>query len=193
MGTDTGQGLALGAASGAALGAIIDHGDPWAGVLIGAAGGALAGSGIGHFMDQRKQDLAKTLQPQVDAGNASVQLLAGKAISVDMTGQSAFSPGSAVINTTFLATLEPIAKVLRTYGKMTVQIIGHPDAGGTQAERLNLANQRAEAVRNQMLGMGVPPALIAASGTSVSDYNDGRAVLILRPIITGGLGPPPSV
>ncbi len=191
--TDTGAGLGIGAASGAALGAIIDHGDPWAGVLIGAAGGALAGMGIGHYMDQRKQDLAKVLEPQVNAGNATVEMLPGKAIQIDMTGQSAFAPGSAVVNTNFLGTLQPVANVLRTYGKMMISIIGHPDAGGTQAERLALASQRAEAVRSQLIALGVPLALISSSGTATSDYNDGRAVLILRPIVTGGLASPPGV
>ncbi len=185
MQTDTGKGTAVGAVGGAALGAIIDHADPWAGVLVGAAGGALTGALAGHFMDKRKQDLAKTLQPQVNAGDATVEMLPGKAIQVEMTGKTGFAPGSAVINDAFLGTLSPIASVVRTYGKMTVQVIGHPDAGGTQAERATIASQRAEAVRTQLLGMGVPPALVTASGTAISDSNDGKVVIILRPIVSG--------
>jgi outer membrane protein OmpA-like peptidoglycan-associated protein len=182
METDTGKGVAIGAIGGAALGAIIDHSDPWAGVLVGAAGGALAGGLAGHFMDQRKQDLAKQLQPQVNAGDAEVQLLAGNAVMVSMTGQTRFAPGSAVLSPAFLPTLKEVSSVVRTYGKMTVSIIGHPDAGGTEAQRQSLANQRAEAVRVQMLGMGVQPALLHASGTAASDYNDGRVVLMLHPV-----------
>ncbi len=182
MGTDTGKGVAIGAVGGAALGAIIDHADPWAGVLVGAASGALIGGVAGHFMDQRKQDLAKELQPQVNAGNAQVELLSGNAVMVSMTGNTRFAPGSAVISPAFLPTLQEVASVLKTYGKMTIAVIGHPDAGGTTAERQNLANQRAEAVRVQLLGMGVPSALIASSGTATSDYNDGRVVLMLHPI-----------
>jgi hypothetical protein len=37
-------------------------------------------------------------------------------------------------------------------------------------------------LRAQLIAMGVPPALIVASGISVSDYNDGRVVLMLHPI-----------
>ena len=182
MGTDTGKGVAIGAVGGAALGAIIDHADPWAGVLVGAASGALIGGVAGHFMDQRKQDLSKQLQPQVNAGDAQVEMLSGNAVMVSMTGKTRFAPGSAVITPAFLPTLQEVASVLKTYGKMTVAVIGHPDAGGTAAERQNLANQRAEAVRVQLLGMGVPSALIASSGTATSDYNDGRVVLMLHPI-----------
>jgi outer membrane protein OmpA-like peptidoglycan-associated protein len=182
MKTDTGKGVAVGAIGGAALGAIIDASDPWAGVLVGAAGGALTGGLVGHFMDQRKENLAKQLQPQINAGDADVQLLSGNALMVSMTGTTRFAPGSAVINPAFISTLQEVASVVKTYGKMTVSIIGHPDAGGTEAERQALANQRAEAVRNQMLGMGVPPAVLLSSGTAKSDYNDGRVVLMLHPI-----------
>jgi outer membrane protein OmpA-like peptidoglycan-associated protein len=101
---------------------------------------------------------------------------------VSMTGKTRFAPDSAVINPAFLSTLKEVASVVRTYGKMTVSIIGHPDAGGTEVERQTLANQRAEAVRNQLLGMNVPPAVLLASGTAKSDFNDGRVVLMLHPI-----------
>jgi len=33
-----------------------------------------------------------------------------------------------------------------------------------------------------LIAMGVPNALVVASGTSVSDYNDGHVVLMLHPI-----------
>ncbi len=190
MKPDTGQGVVVGTLSGAVIGAVADPADPWAGALIGAAGGALAGGLAGHYMDQRKQDLAKTLQPQVAAGDAALTLLPGNALQVEMTGTTRFAPGSSVVNAAFLGTLQPIAQVLQAYGKMTLQVIGHPDAGGTPEQRMTLANQRAEAVRTQLLGMGVPAVLISASGTAVGDANDGRAVLILRPIIAG-VPPPP--
>src|SRR5208337_4404659 len=63
--TDTGQGALIGAGGGALLGALVDmHGNPMAGALIGAAGGALAGGVVGHFMDERKQNLANELAPE---------------------------------------------------------------------------------------------------------------------------------
>ena len=53
--TDTEKGGILGGAGGAALGAIIYHGNPLAGALIGAAAGVLTGGLAGHFMDDRKK------------------------------------------------------------------------------------------------------------------------------------------
>jgi outer membrane protein OmpA-like peptidoglycan-associated protein len=183
--TDTGKGAVLGGGGGAALGAIIDTGNPLVGAVIGAAGGALVGAAVGHYMDKRKQDLEKTLAPEINAGQASVQILKDNSLLVSMTQQTAFAPQSAVINPGFLPTLKKIADVVSTYGKMTIGVIGHPDRQGTHGERQRLADQRAEAVRIQLLGMGVPPALVTASGNPNSQYMDGRVEVVLTPLVSG--------
>ena len=109
--TETGKGAVLGGGGGAAIGAILDAGNPLAGAIIGAAGGALIGAATGHFMDQRKQDLEKTLAPEINAGQAQVQILKDNSLLVSMTQQTAFAPQSAVINPGFLSTLQKIADV----------------------------------------------------------------------------------
>ena len=78
---------------------------------------------------------------------------------------------------------EEVGNVVKTYGKMTVHVIGHPDAKGTRAEREKLADQRAEAVRLQLLGMGVKPALVTAAGHTGEKELDGRVDLILNPVV----------
>jgi outer membrane protein OmpA-like peptidoglycan-associated protein len=183
--TDTGKGAVLGGGGGAALGAILDAGNPLAGAIIGAAGGALVGAAVGHYMDNRKQDLEKTLAPEINAGQAQVQILKDNSLLVSMTQQTAFAPQSAVINPGFLPTLQKIASVVSTYGKMSIGVIGHPDRQGTYGERERLADQRAEAVRVQLLGMGVPPVLVTATGNPNSQYMDGRVELILTPLVSG--------
>lgn len=183
--TDTGKGAILGGAGGAGLGALIYHANPLAGALIGAAGGALIGGAIGHFMDERKKNLEKDLAPQINAGQISVQMLPGNALQVTTTGQTAFAPGSAVVNKGFIPTLQIVANVVKTYGKTTITVVGHPDAGGTAAQRASLANQRAEAVRNMLLVMGVPPILVIASGDPNSNYLDGRVVMVITPVTSG--------
>jgi outer membrane protein OmpA-like peptidoglycan-associated protein len=182
MQTDQGKGAIAGGIGGGAIGALVSDGSPW-GALIGAAGGALVGDLAGSYMDSRKQDLTKVLAPEINAGLASVQLLPGNSLEVTMTGETAFPPGSAVINAAFLPTLQKVASVVSTYGKMSVAVIGHPDATGAREEREKLADQRAEAVRVQLLGMGVRPALVSASGNPNSKYLDGRVELILTPIV----------
>lgn len=185
--TDTGQGALLGAGGGALVGALVDmHGDPLAGALIGAAGGALVGALVGHHMDEQKQNLAKVLEPEINAGQAQVQLLPGNSIQVTMTGWTAFAQGSSVINPAFLSTLQKIAGVINKYGKMSITVIGHPDAGGAVQQQQWLAYQRAEAVRVQLIGMGVKPILVRATDNPGNSYTDGRVELILSPVQISG-------
>jgi len=183
MQTDTGKGALFGGAGGAIIGGLIDEGDPAVGMLIGAAGGALAGGLVGHHMDSQKQNLTKALAPEVNDGDVSIQLLKNNALRVDMTGKTRFASGSAVLNPAFLTALQKVASVARTYGKVTITVIGHPDAGGSPEARERLANQRAEAVRVQLLGMGVPPILVSASGNTRTSYEDGRALLMIYPVV----------
>ena len=183
MQTDTGKGALFGGAGGAIIGGLIDHADPAVGMLIGAAGGALAGGLVGHHMDTQRQNLAKALAPEVNNGDVTIQLLQNNTLRIDMTGQTRFAPGSAVLNPAFLAALQKVASVARTYGKVTITVIGNPDPGGGFADRQALANQRAEAIRLQLIGMGVPPILVTASGNPQSTWEDGRAQLMIYPIV----------
>jgi outer membrane protein OmpA-like peptidoglycan-associated protein len=177
MQTDTGKGALFGGAGGALIGGLIDEGDPAVGMLIGGL--------VGRHMDTQRQNLTKALAPEINDGDVSIQLLKNNALRVDMTGQTRFAPGSAVLNPAFLTALQKVASVARTYGKITIVVIGHPDAGGGYEARERLSNQRAEAVRIQLLGMGVPPILVSASGNPRTTYEDGRAVLMIYPIVGG--------
>ncbi|EFK09776.1 OmpA family protein [delta proteobacterium NaphS2] len=181
--TDTEKGGILGGAGGAALGAIIYHGNPLAGAVIGAAAGVLTGGVVGHFMDDRKKDLTKALAPQINAGEVTLQVLKGNVILVTQTGETAFAPGSSVVKQDFISTIQTVANIMKTYGKMTVDIIGHPDRTGTKTERQTLADQRAEAVRTMFLGMGISPALVRSSGNANSQYLDGRVELVITPVV----------
>jgi outer membrane protein OmpA-like peptidoglycan-associated protein len=159
--------------------------DTGKGALFGAAAGALAGGLIGHHMDTQKQNLAQVLAPEVSAGHASVELLKNQGVLVNMTGNTRFAPGSAVVNPAFLGALQKVASVAKTYGKITITVIGHPDKGGTEADRQRLSSQRAEAVRLQLIGMGVPSILVSASGNPRSTWDDGRVELVIHPVIGG--------
>ena len=181
--TDTTKGSVIGGAGGAALGALIYGSNPLAGALIGLGAGAITGGIVGHFMDDRKKDLTKALAPQINDGEVTLQVLKGNVLLVTETGESAFAPGSSVVKQGFLATLQTIANVLKTYGKMTVDVIGHPDKTGTKAERQTLAQQRAEAVRTMFLGMGVSPALVRAAGSVDDTKLDGRVELVITPVV----------
>ncbi len=104
-------------------------------------------------MNDRKRNLEKSLAPQINAGKITLQVLQGNVILVTETGETAFSPGSAVVKQDFISTIQA------------------------------LADQRAEAIRNMFLGMGVSSALVRSSGNANSNYLDGRVELVINPVV----------
>ena len=181
--TDTGKGAVIGGVGGAALGALIDRKHPWTGAAIGAAGGAIAGGLVGSHMESQKKDLEKMLVPEINAGKVELQVKKDHALLITMTKETAFAPGSSVVNEAFIPTLKKIADVVKSYGKTTVTVTGHPDAGGYEYERSTLSSQRAESVRSMLIGMGVSPILVTAQGDPHNSILDGRTELMVQPIV----------
>lgn len=170
-----------GSRSGVLVGAPVNPGSSAGGVLVGASGGALSAAATAEFMAQRKKELDAALAPEIQAGQATVELLAGNSIEVSMTGPRMFPPQSTVIDPAFVPTLRTVAGVVTQQGKMAVTVIGYPDASGDAAPDL-LAYQRAEAVRVQLIGMGVKPILVSATDSPGSPRTDGRVQIVLAPI-----------
>jgi hypothetical protein len=83
----------------------IDAGNPLAGAIIGPRAALSWERQRGISWDTRKQDLEKTLAPDINAGQAQVQILKDNSLLVSMTQQTAFAPQSAVINPGFFPTL----------------------------------------------------------------------------------------
>ncbi|HQH99756.1 MAG TPA: OmpA family protein [Deltaproteobacteria bacterium] len=176
----TTKGALYGAAGGAALGAVIGNKNPVRNALIGAAGGALAGGAVGYYMDRQKNDLQTALSHEINAGQAQVQKLPDNAVQVSMTQKTAFPPGSSTINPSFVPTLQKVANVVNTYGKSTVSVIGAPDTPSGAPDQAALANQRAEAVRNELINLGVKPVLITASGNPQAT---GNTEVVIQPLV----------
>ena len=97
-----------------------------------------------------------------------------------MTPQTAFDTGSTEVNPNFAPTLRKIANIVKTYGKSTVSVIGYPDAAGGAADQATPADQRAEAVRDMLISMGIKPVLITASGNPKAS---GNTEVIIQPLV----------
>lgn len=162
--TKTQTGALIGTASGAALGAIINHKNRGKGALIGAVGGGLAGAAVGNYMDRQKQDLEKNLKSERDAGNVSVQKLPGDVVKITMTSQTAFDVGQADIKPGFRTTLDKLADVIIRYQKTSLTIIGHTDAQGAHDSNMELSRRRAAAVADYLQGKNVNAARLDAEG-----------------------------
>ena len=161
----TETGALIGVASGAALGAIINHKNRGKGALIGAVGGGLTGAGVGYYMDKQAKDLERQLQPEIQRGEISVEKRASdNALLVSMTSSTGFDNLSTVLKPGYITTLNKIARVLNQYGKTTVTVIGHTDSVGTHADNQILSEKRAQSVMDYFAGQNVNPLRLEAYG-----------------------------
>lgn len=144
--TNTQKGAVIGVLGGAVLGAAVNHRNRGKGALIGAVGGGLAGAGVGVYMDSQRKDLEKVLASEVQNGQINVSKQPDNSLVVTMTSNTAFDTNSSALKGGFTPSLDKIAKVLNTYGKTTLTIIGHTDNVGSDAANQVLSERRAQAV-----------------------------------------------
>lgn len=161
----TEKGAIIGTASGAVLGAVINHKNRGKGALIGAVGGGLTGAGVGYYMDKQAKDLERQLQPEIQRGEISIDKRASdNALVVSMTANTGFDSGSAALKSGYLPTLNKIAQVLNQYGKTTVSIIGHTDSVGSHEYNQSLSERRAQSVQDYFAGQNVNTLRLEAYG-----------------------------
>ena len=161
----TEKGAIIGTASGAVLGAIINHKNRGKGALIGAVGGGLTGAGVGYYMDKQAKDLQLQLQSEIQRGEISIDKRASdNALLVSMTANTGFESGSAVLKPGYTPTLTKIARVLNQYGKTTVTVIGHTDSVGSHEYNQGLSERRAQSVLDYFAGQNVNSLRLEAYG-----------------------------
>jgi len=158
------SGTLIGAAGGAALGAIAYNRNRTKGALIGAVGGALAGGVVGRYMDDQRRDLEKNLAQEIKLGQARVEKLPNDVVRITMTSQTAFETNSAQIKSGFHSTMDKLADVMVRYNKTSLTIVGHTDDVGTNAYNQKLSESRAVSVARYLEGKRVDSMRLAISG-----------------------------
>lgn len=147
---------AIGAATGAALGALVaGKGDRNKGALIGAA----LGGSAGYYMDVQEQKLRNKL-----AGTGVSVMREGKNIKLNMPGNLTFTTNSAAVQSQFYPVLNSIYLILKEYDTTAVQVSGHTDNVGSDAANLRLSQQRAESVVNYLVTQGLKAKRFTAVG-----------------------------
>ena len=82
-----------------------------------------------------------------------------------------FQTGKAVILPVSQGILDQVAQSLVDNPDVNVEVGGHTDSQGSEAANLRLSQARADAVREYLIGKGVPAARITAKG-----YGEGSPV-----------------
>ena len=151
---NTGKGAIFGAAGGAALGALIGKisGNTAVGTAIGTAVGAGAGALIGRKMDKAAAAAAEienaTVQTVTDANNLT-------AVKVTFDSGVLFATNKYSLNANAKSNLQQLSRILKEYNDADVAIYGHTDSTGSDAINNPLSVNRANAVAEYLMSLGV--------------------------------------
>lgn len=153
-GKDTAIGAGAGIAAGGLVGAIIGHqsGQGDTGALIGAAlGGALGGT-IGNRMDKQAKDLQAIAETRrTDEG-----------LVTKLKSDILFDSGKAQLKKT--TDISQMGAILKKYPEDVLTVKGYTDSTGSVKINNPLSEQRAEAVKSQLVAAGVPASAISTVG-----------------------------
>lgn len=187
------QGTAAGAGVGAGVGALLGQvigGDTEAtliGAGIGAALGGLAGNQIGRYMDNQEKDLQNAIAYTESASISRDQ----DVLRATFRGETFFDYDKSTLLPGAYAELQRISDVLNKYPQTIIEVGGHTDTRGSEEYNLRLSEQRAQAVKNELIRNGVMAQRIKAVGYGESrpissDHAMNRRVeIIIVPIREG--------
>jgi outer membrane protein OmpA-like peptidoglycan-associated protein len=164
------KGTVIGAAGGAAVGAIIGKGSIW-GILAGAAIGGTAGNLIGKKMDQQAKELKQAVP------TAQVERV-GEGINLTFESGLIFQLNSSDIGESYKSDLASAAEVFKKYPETNIVIEGHTDDTGPDDYNMTLSEKRAKAVQAFLEAKGVKADRMTAKwyGETQPKYpNDSEA------------------
>jgi len=156
----TGRDTGIGAATGAAIGAMAHSSNRTHGAVAGAAIGALGGYIWSNHMAKQKRDMEAATQ----GTGVEVTQTADNQLKLNVPSDVSFATGSAAIKPAFDPILNRFAQTLNENPRTTVRIIGHTDSTGNDAINDPLSVNRAASVRNYLVSHGVAGNRIAIDG-----------------------------
>lgn len=158
----TRQGAAIGAAGGAALGALINRNESVRernqGALIGAALGAGLGGAIGNNLDRQAEELRQSL------GNGVGVTRQGDQLIVTLSQDILFATNSTAVSGASQSDLATVAGSLNRFPNTTVNVIGHTDNVGSAEFNQGLSQRRAQAVASLLVSNGVSSSRVRSIG-----------------------------
>jgi outer membrane protein OmpA-like peptidoglycan-associated protein len=174
----TAQTAGIGAAAGAAVGAIAGGSDHRG---RGAAIGAAIGGVGGYVWGQRQEAQRRQLETATQGTGVEVRQTQDNRLQVVIPGDISFDPGRADIKPNFRSVLDQFAQSVVQNPNSTVHVVGHTDSTGSDALNLQLSRDRANAVRDYLVTRGVAANRIVAEGrgprepVATNDTEAGRA------------------
>lgn len=156
MGKNTAIGAGAGAAAGGILGAVVGHqsGNRAQGALIGAAVGAGMGGLVGNRLDKQKKELEAIAETK-----RTEQGLVSK-----LKSDILFDSGKSDLKPAANENLGKMAAIMKKYPENVLTVKGYTDTTGSTERNRTLSEQRAAAVKTQLVSGGIPAETIAVVG-----------------------------
>ena len=110
-------------------------------------------------MDKQEEEFREEL---ADSGVKVIR--DGDNLRLQLPSNITFATGSANISQSFNPVLDDVARVLKKYEKTTMLIEGHTDSTGSAEYNQQLSLNRANAVRNNLVGNGVDSRRVTTEG-----------------------------
>ena len=158
----TRAGLLGGAAVGALLGQAI--GGNTTGTLVGAAVGTMAGGVIGNQVGKNMDEQEAAMRRELAAVEAANIQRNADVLAVTFRSDYLFAVGSANINAGAFNEISRVSRVLNQYPDTSIQVAGHTDSTGSEQTNQTLSENRADNVKNALVGQGVHPNRISTLG-----------------------------
>lgn len=165
---NTQRGVAVGAASGAVIGGVLGNnlgkgGNTALGAIIGGAVGGTVGGVIGNRMDKQKQKIDEVL-PGADVERV------GEGIKLTLNENSVnFDLNKSTLTAKAKQNLDKLVSVFNEYPDTDIQIFGYTDSTGSVDYNLKLSGERAESVKNYLVGKGLRSNRFNIIGRGVED------------------------
>jgi len=157
------KGTAVGAGVGAAAGAVLSKatgGKAGTGAVVGGAIGAVAG----NVWSKRQEERRVAMEQAARGTGVEVTRTQDNQLKLNVPSDVSFDTNSAAIKPQMRAVLDPFADSLRGDPNARLMIVGHTDSTGPDSVNNPLSVDRAQSVRDYLVGHGVPAARIATAG-----------------------------
>ncbi|CAN5901644.1 OmpA family protein [soil metagenome] len=157
------RGTATGAGVGAVAGAVIGSatgGRAGTGAVVGGVLGAVAG----NLWSKRMEDRRVAMEQATRGSNVEVTRTDDNQLKLNIPNDISFDTNSFVVKPQMRSVLDPFAASLKDDPTARVSIIGHTDSTGSAAINNPLSVERAQSVRDYLVGHGVSATRIETAG-----------------------------
>ena len=112
--------------------------------------------------------LLATVTPRVMATAEQAASLEAELNALVAAQPILFDKGSVDISLSSLGTVQQVAGIAKRFAGLSVEVQGHTDSEGDPGRNLTLSEQRAAAVRDTLVALGVPSGEITSKGFGVT-------------------------